>query len=403
VADADITYVEQATEQSSTSSSFGDITGASIASGDFTAGNKYLIIVAALMKSSSASESVALRMVHGTTEFAGSVHHWEPDDLNARYWYTFMVVWTAVSGEAVTLQMRRETTNTVSADQINMLKLKLSDDFTEDTDWFFNEVVSDTTLTTTFATKGTVTFTPGSAGDYLIIARAEATLPDATSQLESRINVDGTTLEPVEEEEGRATGGLSSFGMYQQSVFRVVNLTAVSHTIAAQARSSSTDMTGHYGAIFVLRLDKFDFYNFVYTEDATAELSTTDYGTEVQTTSFTPDAAGDHVILGQAIFIAARTHFHKVRMQVDDSNIPTQDNVTIESAIDALDKNANLILTVTNLTLASHTVALDASEEAVASNATAEDRLILVFSKALAGAVEAAPWPGPPTLDGLTV
>ena len=386
MADSDITFVQQATRQTTLSVTYVDVTGASIAAANFVAGKKYVILVFAQMDSSVNTQSVAFRMVHGTTEFTGSVHHWEPDDGGTRHWYVFKRVWTAVTSEDVKLQFRAETSNTAGADQILMLKLKLSDDFTENTDWFDNEVISDDTLTTTFGTKGTVTFTPATAGDYLVISSEEATLPDATTQFESRLNVDGTTLEPVDEEEGRATGGPSANGIYLQTNFRVVNLTAASHTVSSQGRTSATAMTRHYGSIFVLRLDKFDFYSFVYTEAATAELDTVDYNTQIQTLAFTPATAGDHVILGQAVFIAARTHFHKLRMQVDNVNNPTQDNVQVESAVDALDKNTNVILTLANLTLASHTVDLDASEEAAASNATAEDRLILVFSKALVAA-----------------
>src|SRR5690242_645845 len=64
-------YVEVTTQQTTTSTSYIDVPGAAITSGNFTAGKKYLLYLTAQANENS-SGVVRVKAQHGTTDFAES-------------------------------------------------------------------------------------------------------------------------------------------------------------------------------------------------------------------------------------------------------------------------------------------------------------------------------------------
>lgn len=356
----DHTFVEQNTQQSTTSATYVDVTGASIASGNFTAGKKYLISVTAQLVD-SANTRAFLQVVHGSTAFAESEAA-VGRSASAYYAYGFITVWTAVSGEGIKLQFHNDGTNSALVDQIAMLAINLSDDLTENTDWLFAERSIDDTLSTTFLDGASITFTPGTAGqDWLVMSYMQSDVASTTTTVHSRIDRSGEAVSSLPE----ASIGGSAFD--RQNVYllsRVFNLGAASNTFKEQAKSSGTTDIRLHSSIFALNLNKFRNHANVYTEAGLA-LSATNFATQLQTLGITPDVAGN-------VWIGSYWGFDrndiardaKFRVQVDNADQPagqTTDNYLFDYGNQAAEEDPMPLITVPNLTAAAHTIDLDAS------------------------------------------
>src|SRR5262249_4018727 len=147
-------FAEVNTAQTTTSSTLVDVPGASIASGNFVAGKKYLLYVTAQMTNQKATDSVERGALHGTTPFddallgsGGSRAVFSTASASMQWAYGWFTVWTAVPGEAIKLQFRRlEYLGIAQVNRIAMLAINLSDDLAENTDWAFAEDATDVTL-----------------------------------------------------------------------------------------------------------------------------------------------------------------------------------------------------------------------------------------------------------------
>jgi len=380
-------FVEQTTRQATGSTTYVDVTGASLPSTDFTVGRKYLIVSTAQLDSSNTADNVYIQTVHGSTAFPGSVFVVQPDATTSHFTYYRFVVWTAVSGEGVKLQFRSETGNTIGADQITIFKLDLGD-LTENTDWHFNENTGgDTIAGTTWDGLASVTFTPSAASNWLVMTTMMGD-PDTTSiNYESRIARSGeaTETQPLTTWEGND----ATNDRYVQTLARVFPLTAVSNTFTQESRcDAACTYPRSYSSVFALNLNKFEDSTNVYTE-AEITLSTTDFATQIQTASLTPTRLGDAWILGEAaIDVGTTGDYHKMRLQVDNADQPgtqTSDAYAQADAWDSTDEFVTAIQTVENLAASSHTFDLDASRQG--TTAVAEDRI--VFAIALSILVDA--------------
>ena len=161
------TFVEQTTAQTHTGDTmYKDISGASISSGSFTTGRKYLLIFQSQVQGQFSSSDIGMRSVHGSTEFTGSELKFE-ESPPSFYPYTWFTVWTAVASEDLTMQFATSNSGqTVTADQLSITAIEISEELTENTDWFFDSRTASDSLSTTFtATNPSVTFTPSGSDD----------------------------------------------------------------------------------------------------------------------------------------------------------------------------------------------------------------------------------------------
>ncbi|HYS72718.1 MAG TPA: tetratricopeptide repeat protein [Thermoplasmata archaeon] len=384
----DHTFVEVTTVQSTTSSTYVDIPGATIGSSSFTAGRKYLLVFTAQVASPlSASRSAYIQTLHGSTVFSGSEFSFRTDDTAARYGYYWFTVWTAVSGEGVKLQHHIEgTTVRVDTDQITMFKLDLGD-LTENTDWSFNEnTAGDTIAGTTWDGLASVTFTPSAASNWLVMTTMRGDPDSISVNYESRIARSGeaTETQPLTTWEGND----ATNDRYVQTLSRVFSLTAVSNTFTQESRcDAACTYPRSYSSVFALNLNKFEDSTSAWTE-APIALSTTNFATQVQTAGLTPTRAANVWILGQfADDVDTAGNFHRFRLQVDNVDQPgtqTSDAYAQWENWDTKDEVVSAIQTVGNLAVAAHTFDLDASREGTTANA--EDRMIFAVSMVLANA-----------------
>jgi hypothetical protein len=354
-----------------------DIAGASIASGSFTTGERYLIVVTAMGSLSGASSREGIRLLHGSTEFARSRHIRSLQAADTWYPYCFITVWTAVSGEGIKLQQQTSSSSlTVSTDQIRMDVINLDEDLTENTDWWFNENATSTSLTTSWSTSNNaaVTFTPAAADDFLVIVTQHFDMNTAVGGFatlgQSRINRSGEASDVTKEAFHRQRQNIEENPLVIPWVF---SLTGVSNTFTAQMKINSSGDTPAplrtYSSVFVIR--KAVFTDFVYAQGAgPTVLSTSAYGTEVESVGITPTNAGDVFVLASAFFghDNNNNHTQQWRLQVDEADQPptqTADaHVTQYFSLASTGREPILISTLENLSAALHTHDLDASASA---------------------------------------
>ncbi len=357
------TCVEQNTQQTTTSTSFVDVSGASIASGSFTTGKKYLLWVSAHASNSAATATTFVQTLHGTTAFGDSLEGFENSAIDVYDSYSWFDVWTAVSGEGVKLQFR-VTSSTGRLDQISLCAFNLSDNLTENTDWFYAQRSTDDALTTTFLDGASITFTPGTASHTWLVAAFAQLDPSAAVEMQTRLDRSGEDISTTPLATLDAADTTNSQPIL--TVVRCFTLGTASNTFKEQSASvGSNAHTRLHSKVFALNLSKFRNHTCVYT-DAAENLDVTDYGDALQTASLTPDVAGDVWIGAYWTFeMAASGRFGEFRVQVDNADQPagqTADNYSF--AVDTSGSLVDLPLglsTLVNLTAAAHTIDLDGS------------------------------------------
>lgn len=379
-------FAEQNTNQTTSSASFGDVTGATLASSAFTAGKKYLILVTA-QYSATNGDGTEVRVVHGSTLFTGS-QCWCVFGASAdRIPYTYMTVWTAVSSEGIALQYRSRLggANVAGCNFASVLSICLSDDLTENTDWFFNENTTASGLTSTHTSFASVSLTPAVASqDWLVIGHA---LLDFNAQITTFVGCrlyDGTNTFP-------ATMLDAQNSALDELVFglaRVYTLPASATTLDVQAATSSGTNGNHKSSrIFALNLHKFREHANAYTEAAQA-LSETNYATELQTMTLTPPVVSDTIILSYWGWDKKTGDpVCRYRVQLDNSDQPAGQTTAAYALKGGLSSPVEweLLLTkVVDLSAASHTIDLDASTSSAAGGAEGQERTLAAFTLELA-------------------
>lgn len=385
------TFVEQTTNQTHTGdTTLTDISGAVISNTNLTAGKKYLLVFTAQITYSSTSSDSRTLIAHGSTTFDDGQYKFEPDTAGTRetfFWYT---VWTAVSTEDIIMRFQSAFAgHTIEADQITMLAIKLSDDLTENTDWAFNENLTDTTLAATYGTanSATLTMTPNGTDDILVLATAQLDPTSLTVPQKTRINASGgvtdTGVEWIQEGED-ATDDLML-----QTLVKVYTPSASSTTFTTESESSSNTGTRNYNSVFWLNLNKLRNHAFQATA-AEINLDTTDTfstSTQVATVSLTPNITGDVWCLGFFINDKDAREDIRARMQIDNTDQPgtqTSDNYVALNAWDVTDEIGWAIQSIENLSNASHTLDVDATK--VTTARPVEDRLAMMVTMELASA-----------------
>lgn len=383
-------FVEQNTEQTTTSSTMSDVTGAVIddATCPLVEGKKYLISITFQTRNDVNTIPAEYDIVHGSTSFLdGVIEHRVGDATGAMIANHFITVWTAVSGEDIKIRFRSpNNTNTIKIDQIAMFAMNLSDNLTENTDWFFAERTTNDALSTTPSDGASVTFTPGTAShDWLVIAYALIhNGSQNTSQIISRLVRSGEAAST--DPEWRVETVNTTSQRYAYAISRVFSLGAAENTFKEQSAGGATAGTRVHSAIFALNLNKFKNHANAYTA-ADAATSATNYATQAQTISITPDVQSN-VYIGAfwGIDHGNAAIEGEFRIQVDNSDVPpaqTTDNYQFSgNSNDNADEIPMMITTfVSNMTAAAHTIDLDVSTD---SASTMQYRSLWAFTMELA-------------------
>ncbi len=375
-----------------------NVTDSIIPASDFTTGRDYLIMFNVDLAGSSAAQEVNFRLMHGTTSFHETT---ESEDqikiemavgstgLNA-YGLSFVTVWEAVAGEDVYLQGYMDGTATFSVSNRNLIAIEISEELTENTDWFYNANTSDEDLTTTWQTNdlATITFTPDNDGDMWLVMGQNIVDPGSNSvNYQTRLNSSGTINDdaPMTSREPE-----DSVEQILQFVMRAYILSDEEQTFAIQSRSDSgTQAPGKVdGGIFAMNLNKFVDQEFTWNE---AEFSVTDtaiYSMEILTDTITPTSTGNFMVFAQGACDCDQATRGEYRFQsnnVDTPTTQTADETVFHRGYDPTDETQWSRIDIVSLTSGgARDLTIDGSKDGNAQNRI-EDRLVGGFSLELVG------------------
>lgn len=345
----------------------------SLASTNFIPGHKYLILVQYQWAGASTANEYGMQVAHGGVAFPGSVGVVEPSSTATHNAYNYFTVWEAVASEAIAVQAFANDGNDIDVELGTLLIIDL-DEFTEDTDYFFDEVEADTTLSNTMSStnNASVTFTPGVADeDYLVIAQASLDSAVNTSNMNTQLRRSGESAEifPTYSQEGEDV----TEDLLPNLMVRAVTPGAVSNTFQTESNQNGGGPFGTrtYSAVFILRLNAFlshglSFTNGSVTLDTNFDLPTS---TNVATNAHTRTVlASDLLILGGFSLNPDENEGDqpiKARMQFDNTDEPATQTTKDYSQLDGWDAEDKLAWKLADIlsgeTLASHTLDVDAS------------------------------------------
>jgi hypothetical protein len=363
---------------------------ASIAAGSFTADKEYLIIGVALLECAGGANEHHVRLVHGSTNFTDADAVIDPPAANGGAVLSWMYrLSQGASPEAVTIQAAGEAVvATVLGSQV--FALKLSDDFTENTDYFWNEVTADYTTTATPTAQAAATFTPNGTDDWLIIGHFVQGLPSGvtTNFLAELHDSVGATTAPalaIESEDLDAGDEARSY-----ILARAYTPTNAAHTYSLRFAHAATETFVVFSSrVLAINLNKFNQHIAAYTDGATTPAASPTW-TTVATASVAPSVTGDWWYMGMYVFDAgAATAEQNIRLQDDNSGSLVSDPAYGDDGVnppawDATDDMPMALMTMKALaTGGTRTINMDVTT--IAGSGTAKQRSLVGFSLELAG------------------
>ncbi len=195
------------------------------------------------------------------------------------------------SPEEQTYKIQYRTNNAAGTARIKEAKIfaiKLAAD-----DEYSESETRNTTTSTSYQNKTTLTFTPATAGDYIIIASATLDGSSASYDWRAQLDIDGTAYSNSNIET------VNSANRYLWAIVKRVNLNEASHTINIQYSSENAGATAGiaHARIVALRADRFS--NNYYAESETRNTTTSTSFQNKTTLTQTPQAA-EHLIISSA-------------------------------------------------------------------------------------------------------
>jgi hypothetical protein len=177
-----------------------------------------------------------------------------------------------------------------------------------------NEAEVTYNATTDYQDRVTLTWTPATADNYLIIATAEIKQYNGNGTTRAQLTIDGVSVAETYVADGGTAWGYRSF-----VGFKISNLTASSHTIKIQYGVTDTNNLAYIrnARLVVMRIGN----KFKASEPADGQTTSTSY-TNIATLTFTPDITENWLILAHAdIGSAYGGNFGGVLENIDGENV----------------------------------------------------------------------------------
>jgi len=302
----------------------------------------YLIIASAELRGSSNAWDVRVQMTIDGTAYANPT--WQPDEANMwESFFTSKVINLGSGSHTIRIQYSSENSvQTVTIRSARIMALRLSD-------FESNEVETEQAVTSgTYVDIATKTFTPSTAGVYLIVATAEVEAASTSNSIYARLQIDGVAKDEMITE-GETTTDYEVFAAHN-----VTTLSAASHTIKIQAsREGFGTMHIRRARIAAVRLS--DYYDY-YTSGSETLSSTSSTNWQDKTIlTFTPSTAGNYLIMATA----------KINLDVATNGYQPAINFTIDGTeygywqaglSDATDYLTFATMMNASLSVASHTL-----------------------------------------------
>ena len=312
MADRDVAKASSATRVSSTSTTYQD--ALTLTWTPATGSKDYWIIWSALVDRAVTTNDTLVRLYDSTGAAELSVLNIEPSDTTDVEAVFGMAKWTSPStpvSQSFILQYAGETGTTVSGvDDMTIVAIE-----SHASDQYVETLAQQSTSSTSYQDRQTLTFTPAESGDYLIIASAEFTV-DATSIGGVRLTVDGVASHGVDpQDQTDATNYIPWVAVHR------VTLDASSHTIKIQNKSiDGSTAAVRRRRILAIRLDTLRLVSTDYTAGTT---SSTDSSNMVDTalTTFTAEASTDYLVLGNQVLYNNSSSFStRARIRYGSTN-----------------------------------------------------------------------------------
>jgi hypothetical protein len=383
--------LNDATARTTTSNSYVEVSQYTVSNANFSAGDKYLIVVKTSLNNSSTSGQTAFKAMHGTTfagasSFTDSVYIGDARRSSASYvghGYHYFTVWTAVSNENLYFALQAVTSSTTARSQeFSVMWINLSDDVTENTDWRYATASPAGNAPTSYGSSSGASLTfNGNGDDWLILGHTHWLIDSTTADHFMQINFDSAGYSQTEYDDDNAADEDSKMGMY------VANAWSGSKTVKVdyQTDTSSSDDC-NYTQIFALRLEAFNDHWGGYGTSAVSISSTGSWVETYTKSDYSASQTGDAAILSfEVADVAENTKVTAHRIQVDGTTVPT----SFETANDILpndaaDENGMFQPYIGSLSSGTRDIDIDCNEEVDASPAVSIDiHILVIFSMEL--------------------
>lgn len=258
----------------------------------------FVIIAAAEVQGSNTNYQAKARLTINSTTYQELAYRVK----DTTDWYPFSALkrLTLSEGASYLIKIQFCTNNAGGTAYVRNARLVM---FNLQSAYAESEGLSTTDLTS-WQDKATLTFTPPTNGDYLIIATANYRGSATNRDVRIRLIQDNTTVHT--EILGRPGSGTTE-NYYTFGVMRKVSLNAASHNFTLQyCPSSNPGIAGvNYAHIVAIRISQFDSYSYAEdeTESAPAAINTW-YDKVTNTYAAT---SGDYLLLGSISYKSGST------------------------------------------------------------------------------------------------
>lgn len=283
-----------------------------------------LYIWSARVSIDSVANDVQIRLYHDTASTELAVVNYEaqessgPTDYRSVGGVCVVSYGSSPGSQTISLEYAAETGGsvaTVKDARIVAIQLTSNDKFSTGT------ATADSSTSTTDAdvSSSSVTFTPGSSGDYLILWSGEGSFSATNAYARMRLTVDGADEYRIQQSVQDATNYVCFSGAEK------VTLDATSHTLKLRFSGSNTGTSNaRRGRVVALRLSDFDASYF--SEDRTGSSGGGTSYTDVLTYNPTISNAVDHLVIGawvkssNSTSVSAYTQFTDGTVTIEDVN-----------------------------------------------------------------------------------
>ncbi|NTV28612.1 MAG: hypothetical protein HGA80_00835 [Candidatus Omnitrophica bacterium] len=232
-----------------------------IAGSNFTVGRRYLLMLWGYHGTSGTNNNSGLRVMHGATSFTESEGTEETDRSAYRTSYFWFTVWTAANEDVVVQSY--DNGGTAYADDITLLAIDAEDLITNnDLKYDIQLQPGSAALTTTFAAKSTVTWTPANNGDsWWLMAYSRGDIQNISGNTyQAQLNIDGAvyTSQVIDGEDANDS---PIYGLGWAKT-----MTNASHTVSVEIRENPGNQGWFAAGVLALRLNALDNFGIGATK-----------------------------------------------------------------------------------------------------------------------------------------
>ena len=259
----------------------------------------FMIIAAAEVQGSSTSYQAKAQLAVDSTTYQELAYRVK--DITDWYPFNGLKRLTLTGGTTYSIKLQFCTNNAIGTASIRnarLLILSLQSEYAE------SEGLS-TTTSTIWQDKATLTFTPASDGEYLVIATANYRGSSTSRDVYIRLIQDGTIIHA--ETSGRPGSGTTA-NYYTFGVMRKVNLDTSQHNFQIQYSSSAASGTAgiNFAHIVAVRIDQLDNNHYAENETESSPAVVGAWADKVQNT-YTADN-GDYLMIGSIAYKSGNTN-----------------------------------------------------------------------------------------------